>query len=249
MSIISKLKFKLNRSRIRSIVKRMPGLFDSAPRLPRPDDEGIFRDDSPVKSDQIQQQALPTPIIRVIAATPEGDEDDPDRLGARLAAAALHLDHDTPDAEDAQSSTQGWTDELVKKPVKKGYFPVRKSYFIEDTESDDGESDQDTSSSSDSSSGSEHEWPADSYYTRPPPRTPSPTETIRADRSNCSCNDASKEQPGADVSALSSVVCRHANHSGWRPNGSPPDTDDDPKTVVVRNFEGPSQPHCSTKDM
>ncbi|KAI4591741.1 hypothetical protein KJ359_012605 [Pestalotiopsis sp. 9143b] len=219
----------------------MPGLFDSAPRLPRPDDEGVFRDDSPVKSDPIQQQASPTPIIRVIAATPEGDEDDPDRLGARLAAAALHIDHDTPDAENAQ---QAWTDELVKKPVKKGYFPFRKSYFIEDTESDDADSDQDTSSSSDSSSGSEHEWPADSYYTRPPPRTPSPANMIRPGDSSCRCNDAGKEQTGGDVSALSSAGCRHANHSDWRPNGSAVDTDGNPKTVV-RTPEGPSQRHCS----
>ncbi|ETS75439.1 hypothetical protein PFICI_12383 [Pestalotiopsis fici W106-1] len=83
----------------------MPGLSQSFPSLPVPDKEGVFHNDSPMKPDA-SRQALPAPVIRILAPTPEDEEHGSEPLAVRLATLALNSHHDEPAQDGSRSSRQ-----------------------------------------------------------------------------------------------------------------------------------------------
>ncbi|KAF7518250.1 hypothetical protein G7054_g13514 [Neopestalotiopsis clavispora] len=190
----------------------MPGLSNPFPSLPIPNKEGVFHDESPQKIDPPRQE-LPTPTIRILAPTPEGEEHRGEPLAVRLATLALNSHGGTSARNDDSSAPpsrpQAWTDELVKQPPAS-----RASYFLEDFDSDEQQdsTEEDTSESDDTaSSGSEHEWSTELSYTRTaPPRTPSPTETIRPSHARCDCKATTVGEDhtsSADANEGVSIAC------------------------------------------
>ncbi|KAK9777620.1 putative Kinase-like domain-containing protein [Seiridium cardinale] len=154
------------------------------PVLPPPNTLTEFYTDSPSKPSDPNPSNSSTPIIRILAPTPDGGE------CSVVAPLALRpgLDGSSTASGDTQAPHQSWTDELVKQPSN------TNSVFEHSSSSDD--TDDDGSDATSESSGSVHSWPANAYYTRSPPRSPSISHAPRPSADACHiCNAPSNEGP------------------------------------------------------
>ncbi|KAH6652033.1 kinase-like domain-containing protein [Truncatella angustata] len=126
---------------------------NSYPELPPPNSLAESYTDSPSKQSQLEQTATPTPIIRILAPTPEGGSGVATPLALR------------PGSRYDRPSPDNWTDELIKQSG------TTKSTFEDPSSSEYDDSGSETGSSG--STGSQQSWRLNSYYTRSPPRTAS----------------------------------------------------------------------------